>query len=112
MDVVLYFFVIQGYLRYRRLFEIPKISNPAEAFAYFERTYKELFPQEQDGFTWGEAIMRANNVAKLKDVEWQKVQESLKQYEAERYGGIEGVQIDPFPILKLSISIREKIYTT
>lgn len=111
LDVILYVFMIQGYLKYRRLFRIPKVSNAAEAFIFFEKTYKESFSQEQDGFTWGEAIVKANNLAKLKDAEWESVQRSLRQYEAYRYGGIEMKQIDPLPILKLAISLREKAYT-
>jgi hypothetical protein len=112
LDVILYVFLIQGYVKYRRQFRIPKITNPMEAFSFFEQTYKESFSQEQDGFTWGEAITRANNLAQLKDLEWENVRYSLRQYEAYRYGGIEMEQIDPVPILKLAMRLREKAYSS
>ena len=110
LDGLLYFVLINGYLKYKKLFKIPKVASPAEAFTFFETSYKELFPQDQDGFTWGEAITKANNLAKLKDFEWDQVQKSLRDYEAFRYGGIETQQIETYPILKLAVTMREKSY--
>jgi len=108
-DVILYIIFFEGLRRYRKVYNIPKIKSPEEVFAFFERSYKELFPQEQDGFTWGEAIAKASNLVHLRNYEWESVQKSLRQYEARRYGGDEVRKIDIYPILKLTTSLRERL---
>jgi hypothetical protein len=111
LDVVLYVMLIEGYLRQRRMSKIPKVKTVAEAFAFFEKSYRESFPQETDGFTWGEAVAKTRRVIPLKDLEWDKVQRSLKAFEAYRYGRVgREEQIDAYPILKLAVSLRQKMY--
>ncbi len=111
VDVVLYFFLFEGYMRQRRMFKIPKVATPREAFAIFEGCYKQSFPQDRDGFTWGEAIKKVRRLTQLSDFQWEAVQKSLKQYEAYRYGGIgHAHDIDVFPILRLAILLRQKSY--
>lgn len=104
--------LIERYRRKRKMFRIPKISSLAEAFEFFETSYKESFPQDQDGFTWTEAITKARKAVQVKDFEWENIQRTLRQYEGHRYGGIEVTKVDTYPILKLAIAIREKMYTT
>jgi hypothetical protein len=111
-DILLYFLLIEGILRQRRIFKIPKTSDAGETFAFFEKCYKESFPQDKDGFTWKEAIIKANRLVRVEDFEWEKIQKSLRDYEAYRYAGIgKNVKIDNSPILRLSISLREKTYS-
>jgi len=110
-DALLYFVLFEGILRQQRIFKIPKISNASEAFAFFEKCYKESFPQDKDGFTWKEAIAKANRLVHVEDFEWEKIQKSLRDYEAYRYAGIGNVKIDSNPILRLSVSLREKTYS-
>ncbi len=113
LNFVLYIMLVRGYLRDKRFFEIPKVATPAEAFALFERSYKQLFPQERDGFTWGEAVKKANSLTKISDFQSFGIQKSLEQYEAYRYGKIgQESQIDVGPILKLVSLLRKKIYTS
>jgi hypothetical protein len=93
------------------MFNVPKIATPKEAFALFERAYKQLFPKDRDGFTWGEAIRKARRVTELNDFQWEAVQKSLRQYEAYRYAGIgEGGDIDTSAILRLTVLLRQKRY--
>lgn len=113
VNIVLYVMLFEGYLRQRRMFKIPKVATPQEAFTFFERSYKQLFPQDRDGFTWGEAVRKARRLAQLNDFQWDAVQKSLKKYEAYRYGGIgQEQEIDTSAILKLAILLRQKNYYT
>jgi hypothetical protein len=113
VDVVLYFMLFQGYQREKRMFRIPKVSTPNEAFAFFERAYRQAFPQDKEGFTWGEAVRKARRLTELNDFQWDAVQKSLNQYEAYRYGGIgEGKEIDTYSIMKLAMLLRLKRYYT
>lgn len=118
LDIILYIILIEGYLRQRRIFRIPKVSSVDEAFAFFESSYKQTFPEEQDGFTWREAVTKAARMAELKDVEWDKVQNSLREYEIYRYGTVRetknnvgSAEIDSFPILKLALKLRERTFS-
>jgi hypothetical protein len=111
VDIILYFLLVEGYIRHRRIFRFPKVSSSKEAFAFFETAYKEAFPLDKNGFTWGEAIEKANRVAQLDDFEWGKVKKSLKEYEAYRYAGIGSGRFDTNPILRLAVSLREKVYS-
>jgi hypothetical protein len=111
VNLVLYLMLAEGYLRDKRYFSIPKVAAPAEAFALFERAYRQSFPREQEGFTWEEAVKKVNQVVPVSDYLSNGVQKSLKQYEAFRYGGIgKAEQVDVAPILKLTILLRKKIY--
>ncbi len=113
IDALLFVGLIEGYSRDKRFFKIPKVSAPTEAFAFFETSYKQLFPQERDGFTWQEAVKKAKGLTKISEYQWDRVQRSLEQYEAYRYGGIgQASEIDTFPILKLGILLRQKTYYT
>jgi hypothetical protein len=111
LDVLLYFVLIEGVLKQQRIFKMPKTPNATEAFAFFEKCYKDCFPQDKDGFTWKEAIAKANRIVRVEDFEWQKIQKSLRDYEAYRYAGIGSTKIDSYPILRLSVSLREKTYS-
>jgi hypothetical protein len=89
------------------------VSNVDEAFAFFENSYKQTFPEDQDGFTWREAVSKAARMVELKNMEWDKVQKSLRDYEIYRYSGKSGggEKIDSFPILKLGIKLRERTFS-
>jgi hypothetical protein len=113
VNMLLYFMMYRGYQRDKRRFKIPKVASPKEAFDIFERSYKQAFPQEQEGFTWGEALRNARLFTELTDFQWAAVQKTLRQYEAYRYAGIGEInQIDASSILKLAILLREKRYST
>jgi hypothetical protein len=111
VNIPLYFMLYKGYQRDKRMFKIPRVASPKEAFDIFERSYRQAFPQEREGFTWGEAMKKAGRFTELSDFQWAAVQKSLKQYEAYRYAGIGEInQIDTSPILKLAMVLREKRY--
>jgi hypothetical protein len=107
LDAALYFFLIMGYLRNRNAIKVPKSPTPQEAFAYFEKSYMMAFPEDR-GFTWAEATAKASGLARLHDFEWERVQRSVRQYEAYRYGGITAQQVDTYPILKLATELHQK----
>lgn len=108
LDIVLYIVLIEGYFRNKRAFRIPKVSSAKEAFDYFESSYMAVFPQEQDGFTWGDALARSRTLS-LAGVDWESVENSIRQYEAYRYGGVETQKIDTYPIIKVAMLLRERI---
>ncbi|MHB1907573.1 MAG: hypothetical protein ACYCQJ_01730 [Nitrososphaerales archaeon] len=108
VNIVLYIVLIEAYLRNRRAFRIPKVSSAKQAFDYFESSYVAIFPQEQDGFTWGDALARARSLS-LAGVDWESVENSVRQYEAYRYGGVETQNIDTYPIMKVAMLLRERI---
>jgi hypothetical protein len=82
------------------------VISAKEAFALFEKHYKEAFPEDRT-FTWGEAVMKAANRVKLVASESIMVQNSLRQFEAYRYGEISAQQVDTQPILKLATALRK-----
>ena len=108
VDIILYIVLFEGYLRNKRALRIPSISSPEEAFAYFERSYKRSFPNDQDGFTWGDALARARALS-LRGIDWEKVEGTVRQYEAYRYGGVETQKIDTYPILKVAMLLNQRI---
>jgi hypothetical protein len=111
MNLVLYVMLIEGYKRDKRFFEIPKVAGITQALALFEKSYRQSFPQEKEGFTWKEAIKKANGLTNVSPSEAFTIRKVLEKYEAYRYGRIgQETQIDAIPILKLTVLLRKKRY--
>ncbi len=106
-NVALYVLLLEGFVRYRRAMKTPKSLTSQEAFAFFEKTYKSVFPEDRT-FTWGEAAAKASGIVRLRMFEWQSVQRSVRQYEAYRYGNIAAQDVDAQPILNLALALRKR----
>jgi hypothetical protein len=72
-----------GLVLWRRQW-LPLPADSVAAFRLLEVNLKRAFPDISEGFTWREAILRARNLKG--DIEWDKIEEDVKVYEAYRYG--------------------------
>ena len=62
-----------------------KVDTLAEAFSVLERSMAAGAPWLPQGSTWGEAFERLKGAGV--EADWSKMGETLKAYEAFRYGG-------------------------
>jgi hypothetical protein len=72
-----------GLIQWRRQ-ALPLPADSVTAFGLLETNLRRAFPDINEGFTWREAISRARNLKA--DIEWDKIEQDLKVYEAYRYG--------------------------
>lgn len=86
-------------LRIRR-FSRPEVSNTVEAFQLLELALKKRFPELPEGFTWGDAMSRLNQLNL--DIDWNRLEIALDDYESYRYGGSQPRQTDPREVLRLA----------
>ncbi len=83
-----------------RHFSKPEVSNTVEAFQLLESALKERFPELPEGFTWGDAMSRLNQLSL--DIDWNRLEVALNDYESYRYGGSQPGQTDPREVLRLA----------
>lgn len=78
---------------------VPKPADARAAFRLLETALKRAFPDLPDGFTWREGM----DMAKKKglDVSWEEIDETLRSYEAYRYGGSPSLEPMLPEVLKL-----------
>ena len=63
----------------------PIIKDLRDAFQILDRTIERFVPDLPVGFTWGEAMERLKGSGI--EADWPKMESSLAEYEAFRYGG-------------------------
>lgn len=107
VDLIVYLLLMTTLFRNRRSPKTLKTLSSSQAFAFFEKTYRSVFPEDHT-FTWMEAASKASGIVRLREYEWDLVQKCVRQYEAYRYGEIQGQVVDTKPILKLALSLRKK----
>jgi hypothetical protein len=115
VNVILYGFMLLGYVRGRKDAPAPKGVSALEAFSFLESSFKTNFPTVRDGFTWSEVVARTRIANPAMPVDWNKVESAVIEYEAFRYGEKNKMDIDTREIVKLGgllnkkKSIREQI---
>jgi hypothetical protein len=85
----------------------PAALDVQGAFQDLDRSIARFVPDMPAGFTWGEAFQRLKG-AGVK-VDWQKMESSLAEYEAFRYGGHEMPKGGEDEVVRLSTKIRRRI---
>ncbi len=83
-----------------RYFSKPEVSNTVEAFQLLESALKKRFPELPEGFTWGDAMSRLNQLNL--DIDWNRLEIALNDYESYRYGGSQPRHTDPREVLRLA----------
>ncbi len=81
-----------------------RVKDISEAFAILEKSLHNAFPDLPEGFTWKEVVSRLKSLGITK-LDWWEIENTLKKYEAFRYGGIEYSNINVQSILRLANSL-------
>lgn len=64
-------------------------ASMEQAFAILEASLKRFYPELPDGFTWREALSKIQSSStRTQNLDWYEIEDTLKRYEAFRYGGI------------------------
>jgi hypothetical protein len=109
VNVLLYGFMLFGYIRGRTVYAPPKITRASDAFAFLEKSFKISFPEIRDGFTWSEAIVKAKNASPSFAINWRAVNVAVGKYEAYRYGEkVEPDEADVQQIMQLALWLRTR----
>jgi hypothetical protein len=85
----------------------PVVWDVQGAYHDLERSITKFVPDMPPGFTWGEAVERLRGAGV--DIDWPKMESSLADYEAFRYGGREMPKGGGGEVVRLSMKIRGKI---
>jgi hypothetical protein len=106
VDFLLGAFLVAGYLAMRRL-RPPVVHDVPAAFQVLDRSIQRFVPDMPTGYTWREAVERLKGSGVK--IDWAKMESSLAEYEAFRYG------VRPIPkggedeVVRLSMKIRGRI---
>ncbi len=84
LDVAIFAVLAAGLFALRRV-RPPVVNDVRDAFQVLDRTIVRFASDFPPGFTWGEALERLK--AKGIQADWPKLESSLADYEAFRYGG-------------------------
>jgi hypothetical protein len=85
----------------------PAVQDIQGAFRDLDRSIGKFVPDIPPGYTWEEAVARLKG-AGVK-VDWPKMESSLADYEAYRYGGREMPKGGEEEVVRLSMKIRRRI---
>ena len=85
----------------------PVVRDVSDAFQVLNHTIERFVPGIPVGFTWEEAIDRLKGYGV--DVNWSKMESTLAEYEAFRYGGREMPKGTGEEAILLSVQIRRKL---
>ena len=84
-DMVLVAAAATGVVLSRRL-RPEKVTDLRAAFDMLDNSIQRYLPALPNGYTWGEAfqLLRSKNLV----ADWTRMEETLSEYEAHRYGGM------------------------
>ena len=99
--------LIGGAILALRRIRPPKPMDAQGAFQDLDSAITRFVPNMPPGFTWGEAVERLKGAGV--DIDWSKMESSLSEYEAFRYGGREMPKGDEDVVVRLSMKIRRKV---
>jgi len=89
-----------------RRIQPPAVKDVQGTFQDLDRSIEKFVPDMPQGFTWWEAMERLKGAGM--DVNWPKIESSLTEYEAFRYGGREMPRGGEGEVVRLSMKIRRK----
>jgi hypothetical protein len=95
-----------GFLLVRRL-KPPVVRDTGDAYLVLNRTIERFVPDLPAGFTWGDAVEHLKGYGMK--VDWPKMESSLAEYEAFRYGGRAMPLGGGDEALRLSTQIRRSV---
>ena len=84
MDAIAAVVLAMGLLALRKV-RPPVVNDVRDAFQILNRTIERFVPDLPVGFTWGEALERLKGSGI--EADWPRMESSLAEYEAFRYGG-------------------------
>ena len=106
MDALVLASLTLGFFLMRRL-RPPVIRDVKEAYEVLDRTIVRFVPDLPTGYTWGDALERLKGYGMK--VDWPRMESSLAEYEAFRYGGRSMPSSGGEEAVGLSTQIRRKI---
>jgi hypothetical protein len=98
-------FAVIGFFAVRRI-RPPVVRDIQTAFQVLDSSIERFVPDIPVGFTWGEAVERLKESGVK--IEWAKVESSLAEYEAFRYGGRAMPSSVEDEVVRLSMKIRRR----
>lgn len=101
-NAAIYLLAIIGIVR-ARLTRIPRVKDIEEAFKVLERALKASFPDLPKGFTWREVVTRLKSSGM--EMDWWDIENTLRKYEAYKYGGIMYTDVNVQSVLRLAVSL-------
>jgi hypothetical protein len=99
-------FLAAGVLALRRL-RPPVINDIRTAFQVLDRSIERFVPEMPTGYTWSEAVERLKSSGVK--IDWARMESSLAEYEAFRYGGRSMPKNGKEEVVRLSMKIRGRI---
>ena len=85
----------------------PVVRDLSDAFQVLDRVIQRFVPDLPSGFTWGEAVEHLKG--RGMKVDWPRMESSLAEYEAFRYGGRDMPPGTGDEIVRLSTQIRRRV---
>ena len=87
----------------RRLDKFPRDATLEEAFKILEEELKQRYPDLPEGYTWNEVLIKLKRSStKTKHSDWANIENTLKQYEAFRYGDVDYKEVNPRSVVRLA----------
>jgi hypothetical protein len=99
-------FLVVGIFAMRKL-RPPIVQDVPAAFQVLDRSIQRFVPDMPPGYTWGEAVERLKGSGVK--IDWGKMESSLAEYEAFRYGGRTMPKDGEDEVVRLSMKIRGRI---
>jgi hypothetical protein len=102
-------YVLIGVALLRRQEKLPKDVKLEQAFTILEKSIDRSYPDLQRGYTWKEvmAILKSAK-PKIGEIDWIDLENTLKRYEAFRYGGVNYENVDPHSVLRLAQKLQRR----
>ncbi len=101
--------VVAAFLLLRKESDLPANISLEEAFNTLDLSLKQSYPDLPQGYTWKETLIRIKtNYRNQRNIDWSDVENTLKRYEAFRYGGVRFENEDSRPILRLARMIKRR----
>ena len=106
LDLALLALLALGFVSVRRL-RPPSVRDVPAAFEALERSIGRFVPGLPPGYTWEEAVeaLKRSGVK----IDWARIESSLADYEAFRYGGRSPPSAGKDYVVQLSMKIRRRV---
>jgi len=101
-NIVVYLLAVAGVVR-AMLRKTVHVGSVEDAFAVLEKALRASYPDLPEGFTWNEVLTRLKS--SKQDLSWREIDQTLRKYEAYRYGGVACPDINVSAVLRLAQSL-------